>query len=70
MNWTAPLYRKSYKKKYGSRCFLEPKKMKYPICSRGKVNCKALTAAYYYARLNKNKKVLRTIKRLRKSHKC
>ena len=66
MYWRDPIYRRSYKKKYSSRCFLEPIKMKYPICTNGKLNCKALNAAYYYARLNKNKRVLRTIKTLKK----
>ena len=64
--WKPPFYRRSYKKKYGSRCFLEPNKLKYPICTRGKINCRALNAAAYYARLNKNKKVLKTVKRLKK----
>ena len=66
MDWHAPILRKTYKKRYGSRCFLEPKTLKYPVCTKGKLNCKALNAAYYHARLNKNKKVLRTIKKLRK----
>ena len=64
--WKPPFYRKSYKKKYGSRCFLEPKKLKYPICTHGKIDCKALNAAQYYARLNKNKRLLKTIKKLKK----
>ena len=63
--WKAPFYRKSYKKKYGSRCFLLPKTLKYPICSHGKIDCKALNAAQYYARFN-NKKLLKTIKRLKR----
>ena len=69
MPWKAPVLRKSYKKKYGSRCFLEPKTLKYPICTKGIIDYKALNAAYYYARLNKNKKVLKTIKNLIKKHK-
>ena len=65
MSWHAPTYRKSYKKKYGSRCFLKPRTMKYPICTKGKIDRSALNAAYYYARLNKNKKLMRTIKKLK-----
>jgi len=64
--WHAPIYRKSYKKKNKSRCFLDPKRLKYPICTHGKINCSALNAAYYYARLNKNKKIMKTIKKLRR----
>ena len=30
--WKAPVYRKSYKKRYGPGCFLKPKTQKYPIC--------------------------------------
>ena len=64
--WYPPKYRKSYKKKYGARCFLQPKTLKYPICTKGKIDCAALNAAAYYARFNKNKKLLRTIKKLRR----
>ncbi len=64
--WYPPKYRKSYKKKYGTKCFLEPKTLKYPICTRGKISCSGLNAAYYYARLNKNKKLMKTIKKLRR----
>ncbi len=62
MSWTAPVYRKSYRNRYGSKCFLEPKRLKYPVCSRGKINCKALNAAQYYAILNNKKKLTRKIK--------
>ena len=46
--------RKKMKDKYGSSCFLEPKRLKYPICNpyTGKVNCKGLNAANYYLNLN------------------
>jgi len=64
--WHPPKYRKSYKKKYGARCFLQPKTLKYPICTKGKLDCSGLNAAAYYARLNKNKGLLRTIKRLKR----
>ena len=53
--WHAPIYRKSYKKRYGSRCFLSPQNEKYPICNNGKIDCKGLRAAAYYIRLNKYK---------------
>jgi hypothetical protein len=46
--------RKTMKQKYGSRCFLEPKRMKYPICSKftGKQECIGLQAADYYLNIN------------------
>jgi hypothetical protein len=66
MKWKAPTYRKSYKRLFGARCFLEPKRLKYPICKAGRVSCKALNAAHYYARLNHNTTVTRKIKQLRK----
>ena len=64
--WSAPVYRKSYKKHYGAHCFLDAKRLKYPICSRGKIDCKALNAAQYYARLNKSKRVMKRIKTLKR----
>ena len=67
MSWRPPIYRKSYKNLYSSKCFLDPKRLKYPICSKGRVSCKGLNAAQYYARLNKNKKLIRLIKTLKKS---
>lgn len=54
--------RRSMKTKYGPKCFLEPKTMKYPICSKytGKQECMGLYAADYYLNINigkiKNKK--------------
>jgi len=51
--WKAPIYRMHYKKKYGSRCFLRPRDLAYPICSHGKIDCKGLRAAQYYLRLNR-----------------
>ena len=63
--WFAPIYRKSYKKRYGSKCFIEPKRLKYPICTSGKVNCKALNAAQYYAILNNKDKLTSKIKTLK-----
>jgi hypothetical protein len=51
--WKAPVYRASYQRKYGSRCFLRPRDKSYPICSHGKIDCKGLRAAQYYLRLNK-----------------
>jgi hypothetical protein len=63
--WKAPTYRKSYKRRYGSRCFLDPKRLKYPICKAGQIDCKALTAAQYYARMNRQIGITRKIKKLR-----
>ena len=63
--WRAPFYRKSYKKKYGSKCFLEPKRLKYPVCSKGKISCKGLLAAANYARLNKKRNITKKIRQLR-----
>ena len=68
MSWIPPIYRKSYKNRYSSKCFLDPKRLKYPICSKGHVSCKGLNAAQYYARLNKNKKLIRLIKTLKNKH--
>ena len=46
--------RKNVKKKYGNRCFLDSKRMKYPICNKytGKPECMGLRAADYYLNLN------------------
>ena len=51
--------RKTYKKKYGSRCFLLPRQLKYPICDKktGKMNCKGLLAAHYRASLSIRRKL-------------
>ena len=66
--WKAPIYRTSYKKKYGSRCFLKPRTKTYPICSRGRVDCKGLRAASYYIRLNKVKRLTQKLKKLRNKY--
>ena len=63
--WKAPTYRKSYKKKYGPSCFIEPKRLKYPICTNGQINCRALNAAQYYAILNNKHNLTRKIKTLK-----
>lgn len=51
--------RKTFKKKYGSKCFLLPKQLKYPICHKrtGKVNCKGLLAAHNRAALSIRRKL-------------
>lgn len=56
--------RKRIKKKYGAKCFLEPKRYKYPICNKhnGKVNCKCLNNADYYLNINIGKLVNKTKK--------
>jgi hypothetical protein len=64
-HWNAPKYRKSYKKKYGSKCFVDPIRLKYPICTNGKVNCKALNAAQYYSILNNKHSITKKIKVLK-----
>ena len=69
--------KKNMKKKYKSKCFLEPKTLKYPVCNpkTGKISCKGLNAADYYLRLHvarklkpisKYKKLQRKSKKLRK----
>ncbi len=60
--WKAPKYRKTYKKKYGSRCFLLPKENKFPICTDGKVDCKGLYAAQFYNNMRQKNKHYRTVK--------
>ncbi len=66
MPWKPPVNRAAYKKRYGSRCFLDPKRLSYPVCTRGKLDCRSLRGAQYYANLNKNRAVSRKIKQLRK----
>ena len=63
MNWKAPIYRKSYKKRFGSRCFLKPRSKKYPICKNGIISCIGLRAAMYYGR------ILRDIRATKKARK-
>lgn len=71
--------KKNMKKKYKSKCFLEPKTLKYPICDKktGKINCKGLNAASYYVNLHlsrklkpksKYQKLNKTIKKLKLKH--
>lgn len=48
--WKAPVYRKAYLRRYGTRCFLRAPA--YPICTQGKIDCKGVHAAAYYVRLN------------------
>ncbi len=63
MTWKAPMYRKSYKKKYGSHCFLVPAEYKYPICSNGKIDCRGLRAAEFYVNMYKEHPRYSTLKR-------
>jgi hypothetical protein len=51
------LSRKKLLKKYGHRCFLEPKTLKYPICNKfnGKQECIGHRAAQYYLNINLKK---------------
>jgi len=74
--------RKTYKKKYGSRCFLLPSQLKYPVCDKktGKMNCKGLLAANYRAALSirrklkpktySYRKITQKARKLAKKHKC
>jgi hypothetical protein len=63
--WKAPRYRKSYKKRYGSRCFLDPKRNAYPVCTNGKIDPKGLNAAAYYLRFHPNRKLTRKLNQYR-----
>lgn len=69
------------KRKYNSKCFLEPTEMKYPICNKfdGNVECKGIYAAEYYVNIHKSKKVKpimkykklhKKIQTLKRRHKC
>ncbi len=70
--------RKRVMQKYGSSCFLEPKRLKYPLCNKynGKKECVGYRAAQYYLNINlgkqnkkgnqKNKKKTNTYKKLLK----
>ena len=73
--------RKRTQKKYGNRCFLKPKQLKYPICNKftGKIECKGLNAANFYLNMNiarskKTKKIKsylkiqKKVKKLKKKH--
>lgn len=74
--------RKTYKKKYGSRCFLLPSQLKYPVCDKktGKMNCKGLLSANYRAALSirrklkpktySYRKITQKARKLAKKHKC
>ncbi len=66
--WKAPIYRNSYKRRYGTRCFLRPRDKKYPICSKGMIDCKGLRAALYYTRLNKEKELQKRGRTLKKKY--
>lgn len=72
-----PQLRSDRKKSYkncGSRCFLEPSQLKFPICSKGscKVSCKGLSAAYSRARQHRKIYPHTAAKAIRiaKSHGC
>jgi hypothetical protein len=64
--WKAPVYRNSYKRRYGTRCFLRPRDKGYPICTKGQIDCKGINAALYYSRMNKDRKVFRKAKTLKR----
>ena len=66
----------------GSRCFLLPSQLKYPVCDKktGKMNCKGLLAANYRAALSirrklkpktySYRKITQKARKLAKKHKC
>ena len=64
--------RKRVFQKYGKRCFLESKTLKYPICNKrnGNPECLGHRASQYYLNINisklKNKKDRKSIKKLKK----
>ena len=62
--------RKRVLKKYGKKCYLDSKRMKYPICNKntGEVDCKGLNAALYYVNLNISRK-LKPKKKYKNLHK-
>lgn len=62
MTWNAPKQRKSYKKKYGSKCYLLPKENKFPICTKGKVDCQGLYAAQFYNNMRQKNPHYKTVK--------
>jgi len=66
--WKAPIYRSSYKKKYSSKCFLRPRNKTYPICKKGKIDCRGLRAASYYIKLNKVKNLTNKVLSLQKKY--
>jgi|TARA_A100001015_G_scaffold321220_1_gene450845 hypothetical protein len=71
--------RQTMKKKYGNKCFIEPKNLKLPICNKknGEIQCKGLRAAQYYTQIHVSKKLkprkkyltrLKKIKKLTKKY--
>ena len=74
--------RKRVLRKYGKRCFLVPKELKYPICNKrtGKVECKGILAAQNRAALSvyrklkpktySYKRIMNKAKRIRKTRRC
>ena len=63
--------RRKMKRVCGSKCFLQPGKLAYPICPKGscKINCKGLSAAYVRSRQWKKPHVSAKAKKMLKS-KC
>ena len=63
--------RRAQLKKCGSKCYLSPKKLKFPICPKGscKVSCKGAQSAYIRARQWKHSKVAKKAARILK-RKC
>jgi len=66
--WKAPIYRNSYKRRYGTHCFLRPRNKTYPVCTKRRIDCKGISAALYYTRLNEEKKLQQKAKTLKKRY--
>lgn len=64
--------RRTLKSKCGSKCFLMPGKLKFPICAKHscKKDCKGITSAYVRARQWKYPEVAKKAKSLMKSMRC
>ena len=58
----------------GSKCFLEPKKLKYPICTKRsrtcKPDCRGILSAYKRSRQFKDIKTSRKASKIAKNQKC
>ena len=64
--------RRSLKKKCGTKCFLSPKDLKFPICKKNscKVDCKGLVAAKVRSNQFKYKSIAKRADSMIKKRKC
>ena len=60
--------RRAQLKRCGAKCYLSPKKLKFPVCPKGscKVSCKGAQSAYIRARQWKHSKVAKKAARILK----